>query len=590
MKKTLTFSPLLFFLPWLLVANISCLKQEGSDSKTSKAQIPLRAKIETLDPANAYDAISLAVAHQALEPLYEYHYLQRPYRLVPLLAKGLPKIEGNGTRYTIHIKEKVSYHKDPAFRGQTRYVKALDFIHQIKRIALVETKSKGWFLFKDRIVGLDLFRAKAKTYKDIASIEVEGLKTLGDSTLVIQLTKPYPQLLHVLAMAFTTPVPFEAIDYYKNNLRERLIGTGPFQLVRWNPGLNLKMKKNPHYRKALYPSRGDKWAQEKGLLGDAGKPLPFLSHIEFKILKEDQTQWLNFLDGKIDFLSIPKDNFNTALTPRGELSKELAGRDIALQIVPTFTSFWVGFNMKNPILGKNFKLRKAIAHAIDVDKFVRLFTNDTGQKANSIFVPGIAGYDPKQKLPFEYDLAKAKRLMKEAGYPKGFGLPRFTYDVRGPSTLSRQQGEYIKNSLKKIGVEIEVVLNTFPGYIKKSNEGKIQIHLDGWSLDYPDAENIIQLLSSGAHPPGPNASFYHNPEVDGLIERLKLLSDGPEKFNLMKRIEKLVFEDLPWVPLFYRRNYFLHYRRLQNLRMSPLIQNYLKYLRIEETASSYKKS
>ena len=460
-------------------------------------------------------------------------------------------------------------------------MKSIDFIHQIKRIALRKTKSNGWFLFKGMIVGLDDFRKKADKFSDILTQKVKGLQAPDDFTLVIELTRPYPQMLYVLAMSFASPIPYEAIEYNENNIHQFPVGTGPFKMVKWNRGLNVILQRNEQYRDAVYPSEGDSLSVQDGLLKDKGKKIPFLDRIEFKIIKEDQTRWLNFLSKKIDFLGIPKDNFNTAITPSGDLSPELKGKNVSLQITPSLTSWWVAFNMNHPILGKKVKLRKAVAHAIDIEKYLKLFTNDTGKKANSIFLPEIAGYDPETKVNFEFNLETAKRLMKEAGYPHGRGLPAFSYDVRGSSTVSRQQGEYIKKSLEEIGIQVNVVVNTFPGFLKKLREGNLQIWLDGWTLDYPDAENLTRLLSSSSHPPGPNHSFYHDKEVDGWIEELAKLPNGKEKFLLMKKIEKSVARDRPWIPLFYRRSYVLSWPSFKNFRKSDLVGNYLKYIRVQ---------
>ena len=282
----------------------------------------------------------------------------------------------------------------------------------------------------------------------------------------------------------------------------------------------------------------------------------------------------------MDFLGIPKDNFSTAIAPDGTLSAELKNKNMALQVAPSMTYWWVAFNMNHPVLGKNKKLRQAMAHAIDVDKYIKLFTNDTGQKANSIFIPQIPGYRPQAKVNFAFNPPKAVQLMKEAGYPGGKGLGVFSYDVRGASTFSRQQGEFVKKSLEKIGVQVNVVTNTFPGFLKKLRAGKLEMWIDGWTLDYPDAENITHLLSSSSHPPGPNHSFYHDQQVDQWIAQLMKLPNGKEKFVLMEKIEKNVSRDLPWIPLFYRRFYVLSWPYLKNFRKSDLVGNYLKYVRI----------
>ncbi len=570
----------LLFGVFLLIS--ACRKASDPAAEMNMAQIPLTEQIETLDPAAAYDVISGTIVYQVYEQLYEYHYLKRPYILQPLLAEDLPEVSEDGLTYTIKIKKGVFYHDHEIFNGQKREVKSQDFITQIKRIAYLPTRSNGWFLFKDRIPGLDEFREKAKTMSDFESMKIKGLQTPDDYTLVIKLSDPYPQLKYVLAMSFTSPMPIEAVKAFDNNLNEKMFGTGPYELKKWNRGLNVIIERNKHYRGGVYPSQGDRFAYQYDLLKDANKPIPFLDRVEFKIIKESQTQWLNFLNKKVDFLGIPKDNFDTAINVQGKLSKELKDENIQLQVVPTLTYWWVAFNMTHPILGTNVKLRKAIAHAINVKKYIELFTNNVGQKANSIFVPGIPGYDPKAEVSFEYNIEKAKKLLAEAGFPGGKGLPEFTYDVRGSSTISRQQGEYIKNELGKIGVKLNVVVNTFPGFLEKLRKGQVQIYLDGWALDFPDAENISQLLYSKSHPPGPNHSFYNNPEMDALIDKLKFLPDGEEKFQLMTKMNEIVNEDMPWVLLFYKRDYVLYHDHLKNFRRSGLINNYIKYLKVDK--------
>ncbi len=567
-----------YFLALLLIVLFSCRKANHS-ADAKKINLPLVEQIETLDPANSYDMISARVLYSICEQPYQYHYLKRPFVLEPLLATKMPELSTDQKTFTINLQKDVLYHDDPAFNGKPRTVKADDLKTQIKRIAFTGTRSNGWFLFKNRIVGLDDFRKKAKKIEDIETIKVKGLKVLNEHTLQIKLTQPYPQLKYVMAMSFMTPTPIEFVKYYQNSLSENPACTGPYKLKEWNRGHNVKITRNKNYREAFYPSQGDRFANANGLLNDAGKKIPFVDDIEFKILKENQTQWLNFLNKNIDYLPVPKDNFGAAINVTGGLSDDLLKKGIKLQLMPTLIYWWVGFNMNHPILGKNKNFRMAMAHAIDIKKYIALFTNNVGQKANSIFTPGIPGYDPTSKVNFEYNIEKAKNYLAKAGYPEGKGLPEFTYDVRGSSTFSRQMGEFIAQSFSNIGVKVNVVVNTFPGFLKKLREGRLQIWLDGWGLDYPDAENISQLLYSRSHPPGPNHSYYTRKEVDALIEKLKILPDGDEKFELMKKIQNYVFEDMPWILLYYKRSYVLYQGQLQNFRKSEMIHNYVKYLR-----------
>ncbi len=570
----------ILLLSFISILFTSCTKNKDHKNTMNFA---LNGEISTLDPANSYDSVSMSVIYQSYEQLYEYHYLLRPYKIIPLLAESLPKIENDGKRYTIKIKEGIRYHDDPAFKGKPRYLKSIDFVNQIKRLAFKPIKSNGWWLFDGRIKGLNKFRDDVDgDFEKFITTPIEGLSTPDDYTLVIDLIKPYPQMINALVMSFTSPLPEEVIRHYKNILDEVIVGTGPYKLKKWSRGSKLTMSKWEHYHKSFYPARGDRLAHSRKILNDAGKRLPFIDNIVFHVFKESQTRWLQFLSKNLDFMRVPKDNYNSLVTPSGELTNEYKKEGITLEIFSTLTFWWISFNMKDEYLGKNLFLRKAIAHAINVNKYIETFTNNIGLKANSIFPPGIPGYDPTRNLPYQYDLNKAKEFLVKAGYPGGKGLPELIYDTRTSSTTQRQRAEFIKNELGKIGIKLKIQTNTFPGFLKKAKEGKLQLWLDGWSLDYPDSENILQLLTTQNHPPGPNATYYSNAKFDNDFELLKIMPNGPQKFDLMKKMEKTVLGDVPWALLYYSRDYIVFHNRLKNFRYSDLIVNKVKYLKIAE--------
>ncbi len=419
-----------FIISCLLL--VSCTKTKNTNKDTLNYAIS--SNISTLDPAISYDTVSAKVIYQMYESLYEYDYLLRPYQLKPLLAKELPRIENNGLTYTIKIKENIYYHSIDLFKQKPRKVIAEDFINQIKRLAYKPTKSSGWWLFDGKILGLNKFRNEVKNdLTNFFSYQVEGLKALDDHTLQIKLTQPYPQLIYALAMAFTTPIPKEMITKYKNDLTQIAIGTGPYQLVEWKKSSLLKLKKNKNYHTNSYPKKGDRFSYENNLLKDSGKTLPFIENINFHIMKEAQTRWLKFRNKEIDLIVLTKDHFPIAINNAGKLSKELKQEKIQLQVAPTLTYWWLAFNMTDPILGSNKYLRKAIAHAINIDEYIKNFTNNIALKANSIYPPGVTGYSPSNQLPYKYDVDLAKKLLAKAGYPNGKGLPEFSYDVRGRS-------------------------------------------------------------------------------------------------------------------------------------------------------------
>jgi oligopeptide transport system substrate-binding protein len=564
----------------VLLILMSCSK-----SKTKKVNdvinYPLSSEVSTLDPAISYDTISATVIYQFYETLFEYDYLKRPYTLKPLLAESMPIIENYGLRYIFKIKKGIKFHKNKSY-PQGRTLKAQDFITQIKRIAFVPTKSGGWWLFEDKVQGINKFREEVgNDLSKLATTKIKGLTAPDDYTLIIDLTKKYPQLLYALSMSFTAPIPMESVLHYKNILNNSDVGTGPFYLSKWIKNSKITLKRFDGYHPSFYPPKGDRFANESNLIKDAGKKIPFLKEINFHIMKEARTRWLNYLDSKIDVLVLNKDNFKTAITPLGNLTKSLKEAGSKLQIAPTLTYWWLAFNMKDSIIGKNLNLRKAIAHAINRDEYIEIFTNNVGQKANSIYPPGVPGYDPTTQSPYTYNVEKAKAYLKLAGYPDGKGLPEIDYDVRGNSTTSRQIAEFIQLELKKIGIKINVNVNTFPGFLRKLKTGQLQFWQGGWALDYPDAENIIQLLITKNHPPGPNAYQYSNSIVDKNYPTIAGQRDGTSKFMLMKEVEEQVNKELPWVMLYYSRIYVIQQKYIKNYRHSDLIYNYFKYLRVE---------
>lgn len=546
----------------------------------NQLNVALTSKVSTLDPAVSYDTVSAQVVYQIHETLFEYEYLIRPYTLKPLLAQSLPIIAQEGTEYTFKIKKGIYYHPHVAFK-KPRELKAIDFIHQLKRVAFKKTMSNGWWLFQDKIKGLDKFRDEAKTIDDIFKLKVEGLQVLSDYSFKVLLTRPYPQLIYSMAMSFTAPVPEELIRHYNNDLSQDAIGTGPYIFQDWKKSNSIHLTKNNSYHNSYYPKNGDRRAHQEKLLDDKGKKIPFIDEINFSIINEAQTRWLNFRSRKIDFITLTKDHFPIALDEDGNLNADFSKNNINLQIAPTLTYWWLAFNMKDRLLGKNLNLRKAIAHAVDINRYIRIFTNNIGQKANSIYPPGIPGYNPSAKLPYSYDIKKAKQYLKKAGYPNGKGLETIRYDIRGSTTVSRQMGEFIKAELAKVGIKVDIIINSFPAFLKKAKSGQLQFWYGGWAMDYPNGENIVQLLMSKNAAPGPNTSSYSSKIVDKAYTLISTTKKRVSVIEAMHEVENQVNKDLPWVMLFYSRNYILYHDHIKNFRQSDLMYNYYKYLKIK---------
>jgi ABC-type oligopeptide transport system substrate-binding subunit len=193
-------------------------------------------------------------------------------------------------------------------------VKAQDFINQIKRLAFLgTTTSRGFWLFDGKIKGINDWRSKVQTDLNLFFSEpIPGLSAPDDQTLIITLNSPYPQLLYALAMNFTSPIPAEAIQLSKNDFSLEAVGTGAYFITSYNPTQGVDLSKNNSYSSSLYPTEGNRWAQENGLLKDAGAILPFVEKVRLVVIKEAQTDWLNFMKKKIDMVNLTKYHYHVA--------------------------------------------------------------------------------------------------------------------------------------------------------------------------------------------------------------------------------------------------------------------------------------
>ncbi|MBC75442.1 MAG: hypothetical protein CME64_05440 [Halobacteriovoraceae bacterium] len=546
-----------------------------SDSKT--LNLSINNHIKSFDPAVAFNDDSLRVIGQSLETLYQYHYLKRPYEVIPALADGMPRVSKDGKTYTIKLKKHIKY-KSSLKELKNREVKAQDFINQIKRLAFTPLNSTGAWLFKGKIKGFDEFSKIVGTdYKKMLTTPMEGLKALDDHTLKIELNRAEPNMLYFLSMIFTTPVPEELIKKFNNDLSGVLVGTGAFYL-KTSSEEKLVFEKNESFRKEHYPSAGDRYANTQSLLNSSLERLPFLDRVIFHVINDEGKKWERFLNKELDILSVPKKFLATITEPRSSLKEEMDRKGIKIKHFSSISSRWLGFNMQDPVIGKNLNLRKAIAHSIDFDRYLYVMSNNTNLKANSIYNPSIPGYNPSNQLSYKYDLEKAKEFLKLAGFEPG--ELTITYTTRGKQDIHFIEAEFIKSQLEKLGINVKVETVSFSEFLKRGRAGKLQFFTDNWIYDYPDAENIIQLLI-GSNSPGVNKSAYKHPFVDSLYSKLAKTSIKQKRVELMEQVERQVDKDLPWIMLMFESSYILHHSNVKNFRRSYFIRNHLKYLKKE---------
>ncbi len=554
-------------------------------------RVALGTKLQTLDAGNMRDVYGMMVAGGNIyETLYGYHYLKRPYEIVPVLAAEMPTISDDKLTYTIPIRRDVYFQDDPCFPdGMGRKLTAHDFVYAIKRVANVKYRSQNWPPYSNRIVGLNAFREYTRQFEDEWSVDysydVEGLQALDDYTLQITLVRPWPQLIEsALADTATAPMPKEAVDYYRGNIRNRPVGTGPFRLKNWRRGSYLELVRNENWRGQTYPSEGAPGDAEAGLLDDAGKPLPFADRVIFRIIEEDQPRWLLFMRGELDMSGIPKDNFEEAVGAAGQdLTDSMRQRNIELETYVDPSTFWVGFNLRDPVLGPNRPLRKAISRAIDRQVLIDLLFNGRFAIAHGFISKGLNPYDP-DIIDYDfsrYDPAEARQLLEEAEAIHGGPIPPLRLGMPGTDNFARQYGQFLQKYFSRVGLRLEVDYMDWPTYLSEMNNGHLQMFSSGVSAGSPDGIGFLMMFGTKYFAPGPNTFFYSNPEYDELLEQAEVMFDTPERTELYRKMERMVMDDYPAVFTSHRVSYALLHGWYRNYKPHVFSYDVLKYRRVD---------
>jgi ABC-type transport system substrate-binding protein len=390
-------------------------------------------------------------------------------------------------------------------------------------------------------------------------------------------------------MSFASPIPHEALEAYADkdgNLANNAIGTGPFRLRRWSRGSRIVLDKHPEYRPEFYPKAGSAESRRKGMLADAGRIIPFLDRVVFHVIKDPEEAWELFLKGELDHIALPQGKFDDAITAQTNLSPELSSRGIRLSIDTGTRFFYLSFNQRDKVVGGQERklLRQAISSAVNRERWIEIVSKGRGKKATTALPPGIADRPTETTIKYDYNPERAKELLAKAGFKDGRGLPELRMDMRGADTFNRRLGEFFKDQFARVGLRLRVIYNTFPVYIDKLRKADLQISYSGWGMDYPDAENVYQLLYGRNVPPGSNDSCFDHPEMNKLYQQMSRMDAGAPRAKLIARMDEILQEEMPWALGYYHADYHLIQPWLLNYRGIEIIANKYKYVRVNREA------
>jgi len=576
-----------------------CSGQAGASARRGGKTFvfPIRtAGPGSLDPARGSTTYDNQACSHVYETLLQYKYLKRPLELEPLLCVSMPRRSEDGRVYTFELKRGVLFQDDPCFPGgKGREMVAEDVIYSWKRLADKSIGVTNWWLLKGTIEGFDEYREEQNAAARFDyDAPCEGLEALNRYTLQITLTSPVHRFLYVLAMFQTSVVAREAVEMYGTKISRHPVGTGPFTLREedWQSRKSLDFYRNPSYHDDFYPSEWETEDEERGLHLAAGRKLPIVDHVRINCYTQDQTMWLEFRTGKLDYAQIPAENYLEAVRKRtGTLKKAYREEGITYHKVPLLDFIFRGFNMDDALVGgtseRSKKLRQAISLAVDMGEFNDTFYNSQNVVYDGMIPPTLAGHPKGHSCDAAYrgpDLGRARGLLAEAGYPEGEGLPEISYYTSVASN-SAEQTEMLARQLGKIGVRLSTSLLDFPQLIEAINKKKAMMFSFAWGSDYPDGENNLALFYGPNEAPGSNHYNYKNPEFDRLYEKIISMAPSPERTRIYERMRDMVLEDVPYIGSMARTRNYLVAPWLKNFKPTEDFWNWSKYIDIDRSAA-----
>jgi ABC-type transport system substrate-binding protein len=595
--------PLLAILGALLLA----LPAPAAPLKT--ATIPIRTDgPKSLDPARGSTQYDNLACSQIYDTLLQFKYLARPLALEPLLLAEMPRttVNPDGTQtWSFTLRDDARFQDDPCFPGgKGRRVVSADVFYSWKRLVDPVHNLKNAWLIEGLIVGFDDFRAAQAAAVDAGKpfdydAPVAGFRVIDDRRFEVVLLQPVQQFAWKLAQFQLSVVPREAVEKYGLDYGKHPVGSGPFVCREgdWQPGRFLNLTRNPTYRDERYPSDHANSSaadaahdQTLGLYEPAGQRLPLLDRVECVFYVPDPPMWLDFESGKLGFTQVPAEYFDKAFNRRTlKLRPEYAKRGVTSHATPLLDFIFRGFNMEDPVVGgydeKKIKLRRALSLAFDLDEMNESFYNGTSIVYDGPIPPGLDGFPEGGNGPVSVrgpNLARAKRLLAEAGYPDGRGLPDIVYYTsRGGNQEEQVQAEV--QFARQIGVRLSPRLVDFSELIEAINKKSAPLFGFAWGSDYPDAENNLSLFYSKNKAPGSNSFNYDRPEFDRLYERARTMPPGPDRTALYEQMRDMIVRDCPYIGSTARTRFWVANPWLKNLKPSEEFNNWFKYLDVDDT-------
>jgi len=531
---------------WLIGIAFLCIYSCKDTSSKNRDHLVFRynehRNISSLDPVFASNPQNIWPTNQLFNGLIQ---LDDSLQIRPDIAKKWTIVDSTCTYY-FTLRNDVFFHENKAFGSKkTRKVIAQDFEYSFNRLLDPNIASPGSWAMKN----------------------VEIVKAENDSVLKIIMKQPFPPFIGMLGMRYFSVIPEEAIMFYGSDFSRNPVGTGPFQFKTWKENIKLVLRKNP-----LYFEKDTK-----------GKPLPYLEAVAITFLPDKQSEFLQFTQGKIDFISGLDNSYkDEILTTTGKLQNVYKDR-VYVSTSPYLNTEYLGVYMETETSEIQSKLvRKAINYGFDRQKMITYLRNGIGTAAEHGFIPmGLPGF--KKIKGYSYQPEKAKSLINE--YIKKTGNIKPEISI-GTNSQYLDICEYLQRELEKIGINVRI--NVMPPSTLKQmkSKGALEIFRASWIADYPDAENFLSLFySPNFSPNGPNYMHYKNHLLDSIYEKSLTITDIEQRKEYYTKMDSLLINDAPVIPLFYDKAIRFVSKEVSGLSINP--QNFLFLKKVKKEPAKF---
>lgn len=490
-------------------------------------------EIQWLDPALGYDVTSWPAERLVFEPLLAY---DQGTALVPLLADGMPTASADGKTYTVKIHSGVNFVNEDG--SVLRPMTAGDVAASINRVLNPNLKPNpspvGGGFFGNIVGAADVLAGKAQT--------ASGIKVIDPATVEFDLVTADATFLNVLATPFASVVPKELAGTDATAFSAKPVGTGPYLFKSYAKGQGAVFVKNPSY-----------W--------QAGQP--YLDQIEYRTGQDDNTMLQQIEAGTLDLMGdpLPPAQFTDVTTNHAS--------QVVHHTIVNVDYVFMDTQQANSGPFSNLKVRQAVNYAIDKAAILQI-SHGAGVPANCIYPPDLPGYDATCN-PYPHDVAKAKQLMKDAGFEAGFDTKFYT-DTTDPDP---QIGASIQQDLAAIGIRTQIVSQEFATFLDTiETPHKAPIGWVGWFQDYPDPSDFIDPILSCATAVngGANAALYCNKDVDALAATAKGETDPTKRLADYQQIQTTIMADAPWAPFRHQEWYTLVGKGVGGFQIHPVWQ------------------